>query len=414
MPSLSLLPFSSDNSNSLVDFDPRTERTHEENQERAYIAASRRSDRSLEARVESARRASEIHKRRTGRSLRVTEQDVINEEMYEEEDDDLPSQYRRLTAHLHTGSVDFNKRLSAYLTSNVAMRSAVEQAVNNSYNQQYGGGQQFGQSSVFPSPMLAHQAQQLRQQQQQSSTLHRQSPYTSARPQQDSRFSHQRSASIAVPREMSADFTHSPMLQSNDDRRLSLPAVRAESDSPFEPQTPMSASSPKSRPSFPPGSFTQQQIQPQKPITSTYNNNNNNNNNNNIGSFTSGQNYGPFSSTLPAEQQMMLGPTLNDPYMNMSMNGSDNCNQSDIWANHNGQLQSTSDTVKQPQTYQSFDGLHSTLAPSAINQSDANQAFFDSESLTGTPGINGESWGSFIDTDLWDFPGASQQSQAST
>src|ERR1019366_8143854 len=86
----------------------QTERTHEENQERAYIAASRRSDRSLEARVESARRASEIHKRRTGRSLRVTEEDVRNEEMYEEEDDDLPLQYRHLTAHLRTGNPDFN------------------------------------------------------------------------------------------------------------------------------------------------------------------------------------------------------------------------------------------------------------------------------------------------------------------
>src|SRR3984957_20785659 len=103
----------------------QTERTHEENQERAYIAASRRSDRSLEARVESARRASEIHKRRTGRSLRVTEQYVINEEMYEEEDDDLPLQYRRLTAHLQTNSVDFNRRLEAYLTNQVAMRSAM-------------------------------------------------------------------------------------------------------------------------------------------------------------------------------------------------------------------------------------------------------------------------------------------------
>ncbi|TVY57842.1 hypothetical protein LCER1_G000959 [Lachnellula cervina] len=391
----------------------KTERTHEENQERAYIAASRRSDRSLEARVESARRASEIHKRRTGRSLRVTEQDVINEEMYEEEDDDLPSQYRRLTAHLHTGSVDFNKRLSAYLTSNVAMRSAVEQAVNNSYNQQYGGGQQFGQSSLFPSPMLAHQAQQLRQQQQQTSISHRQSPYTSARPQQDSRFSHQRSASIAVPQEIPGSFPHSPTLQSNGDRRLSLPAVKAESDSPSEPPTPASASSSKSRPSFPPGSFVQQQIPPQKPITtSTYNNH--------MGSFTSGQNYGPFSSTLPAEQQMLLGSALNDPYMNMLMNGSDN--QSDnIW-NYDGQLQSTSDTAKQPQTYPSFDGLHSTLAPSAFNQPDANQSFFDdalkigngNESLTGTPGINGESWGSFIDTDQWDFPAASQQSQTST
>ena len=67
--------------------------TAETNHVRAYIAASRRSDRSLEARVESARRASEIHKRRTGRSLRVTEQDVMNEEMYEEEEDSLPMQY---------------------------------------------------------------------------------------------------------------------------------------------------------------------------------------------------------------------------------------------------------------------------------------------------------------------------------
>ncbi|KIX06809.1 uncharacterized protein Z518_04785 [Rhinocladiella mackenziei CBS 650.93] len=69
---------------------------------RAYIVASRRSDRSLEARVESVRRASEIHQRRTGRSLRVTEQDIINEEMYEEEDDDLPLPYHRLTTHLQT------------------------------------------------------------------------------------------------------------------------------------------------------------------------------------------------------------------------------------------------------------------------------------------------------------------------
>src|ERR1700742_3738207 len=102
---------------------------------RAYIAASRRSDRSLEARVESARRASEIHKRRTGRSLRVTEQDVINEEMYEEEDDDLPLQYRRLTAHLQTNSADFNRRLAAYLTNQVAMRSAMEHMSQNPYGQ---------------------------------------------------------------------------------------------------------------------------------------------------------------------------------------------------------------------------------------------------------------------------------------
>ncbi|KAK4893186.1 hypothetical protein LTR49_028518 [Elasticomyces elasticus] len=86
----------------------QTTRTHEENRERAYIAASRRSDRGLEARIESARRASEIHKRRTGRTLRVTEQDVINEEIYEEERDDLPTQYQRMTDYLRNATADFN------------------------------------------------------------------------------------------------------------------------------------------------------------------------------------------------------------------------------------------------------------------------------------------------------------------
>ena len=61
-----------------------------QNQERAYIAASRRSDRGLEARYQSALMASEMHQRRTGKSLRITHEIVINEEMYEEEDNMLP------------------------------------------------------------------------------------------------------------------------------------------------------------------------------------------------------------------------------------------------------------------------------------------------------------------------------------
>ncbi|KAI9656108.1 MAG: hypothetical protein M1831_004679 [Alyxoria varia] len=109
----------------------KTERSHEENQERAYIAASRRSDRSLEARIESARRASEIHKRRTGRSLRVSPEDVQNEEMYEEEDDDLPMQYRRLTAHLNPSSSAFNQKLAAHVQYNVAAQTAFGMAMSN-------------------------------------------------------------------------------------------------------------------------------------------------------------------------------------------------------------------------------------------------------------------------------------------
>ncbi|KAG5985358.1 hypothetical protein E4U55_004582 [Claviceps digitariae] len=99
----------------------KTERSHEENQERAYIAASRRADRSIEARVQSARMASEIHKKRTGKGFRITEEIVLKEEMYEEEDDDLPRSYRLLSASMQTSSPEMNSRLDAYLSNKVAM-----------------------------------------------------------------------------------------------------------------------------------------------------------------------------------------------------------------------------------------------------------------------------------------------------
>jgi hypothetical protein len=98
---------------------------------RAYIAASRRSDRSLEARIESARRASEIHKKRTGRALRVTEEDVVNEEMYEEEDDDVLTQQRRLQTYLalNSGSI-FDGRLNSWMLSAMGTRAMV---MNNGF-----------------------------------------------------------------------------------------------------------------------------------------------------------------------------------------------------------------------------------------------------------------------------------------
>ncbi|KAM0610041.1 hypothetical protein D7B24_003971 [Verticillium nonalfalfae] len=103
----------------------KTERSHEENQERAYIAASRRADRSLEARVKSAQMASEIHKKRTGKGFKITERIVQAEEMYEEEEDDMPRSYRMLAAHLQTGSSEMNYRVNAFLANRVAMASMV-------------------------------------------------------------------------------------------------------------------------------------------------------------------------------------------------------------------------------------------------------------------------------------------------
>jgi hypothetical protein len=65
--------------------------------------------------------ASEIHRRRTGRGLKVTEEIVIKEEMYEEEEDDLPRQFRHLTRHLQTNSSSMNHRMNAYITTQAAM-----------------------------------------------------------------------------------------------------------------------------------------------------------------------------------------------------------------------------------------------------------------------------------------------------
>lgn len=82
--------------------------------------------------------------------------------MYEEEEDDLPHQYRCLTAHLHSQSTDFNHRLSDYLTNHVAMRSALEGALRDSYATQ--AAQQAGQlPSSYPnaaSMMNAHMGYQ--------------------------------------------------------------------------------------------------------------------------------------------------------------------------------------------------------------------------------------------------------------
>ncbi|CEJ91867.1 Putative Pc18g03370 protein [[Torrubiella] hemipterigena] len=123
-----------------------TGRSHEENQERAYIAASRRTDRSIEARVQSARMASEIHKKRTGKSFRITEEIVIKEEMYEEEDDIYLRSYRRLGSNMQTSSANMNSRAEAFINNKVAMSSLAaktdddwrENEINKLFAQSFG------------------------------------------------------------------------------------------------------------------------------------------------------------------------------------------------------------------------------------------------------------------------------------
>ncbi|KAF7558305.1 hypothetical protein G7046_g5853 [Stylonectria norvegica] len=132
----------------------KTERSHEENQERAYIAASRRADRSIEARVQSARMASDIHKKRTGKAFRITEEIVMKEEMYEEEDDGFPRSYRLLGPHMQTASPQMNSRVEAYLSNRVAMSAFMSatdddwrgNAVNRAFAEMFPNAQQQAES----------------------------------------------------------------------------------------------------------------------------------------------------------------------------------------------------------------------------------------------------------------------------
>src|SRR5277367_272816 len=74
----------------------RTERSQEENQERAYIAASRRQDRDYKQRLESLQKASELHFARTGKRFEVTQAQVEhNGPLMELGDHDRRREFRR-------------------------------------------------------------------------------------------------------------------------------------------------------------------------------------------------------------------------------------------------------------------------------------------------------------------------------
>lgn len=201
--------------------------------------------------------------------MRVTEQDVINEEMYEEEDDDLPTQYQRLNAHLHTTSVMFNKKLHDYIATQHGVRNMfMSQYQNQSPTfPQYGAqfpvsGATFPQASNWLSPtMLPPQQftpsspQAFQQPQSFSPTTaqaqgYRQSPYHVPQRTQ----SHQRALSIQLPQaptqfdQPSAAAATTPQPEFN--RRLSLPpqAFQHASQAADQTATPSLTQSPTAHP----------------------------------------------------------------------------------------------------------------------------------------------------------------------
>jgi hypothetical protein len=311
---------------------------------RAYIAASRRSDRSLEARVESARRASEIHKRRTGRSLRVTEQDVINEEMYEEEDDDLPLQYRRLTAHLQTGSADFNRRLAAYLTNQVAMRSAMEQMAHGNYGQ-YQPGMYPGNPNMFPSPMLPQQQGMA----QSPSQYQRPAPYPSPH-HPNFRQAHGRAYSVQNIPTVNGSTSPAATTRPNPmDRRMSTPASA-------HPDL-TSGQALKTEGVKPDPDYLRQTQSATLPQAGSH-------------SYPPmWQDMGPFTTSLPPESQQMLahapGFDMNDPNYAMLMHGSEQYVNSPYYP-WQGMHSGIKGMPVHPSAYQ---GMSATLAPAVLDNS---------------------------------------------
>ncbi|RHZ55229.1 uncharacterized protein CDV56_107238 [Aspergillus thermomutatus] len=95
-------------------------RSREENQERAFIAASRRKDRSLDARLESANRASMLHKKRTGKALHITKEIVEREAMYEEIDERYQEKRIRM---LQAQNLHIEEQLNRQLLAALAVRT---------------------------------------------------------------------------------------------------------------------------------------------------------------------------------------------------------------------------------------------------------------------------------------------------
>lgn len=103
--------------------------------------------------------ASEIHKKRTGKGFRITEEIVLKEEMYEEEEDDFPRSYRLLGPNMQTASAEMNARVETYLSNRVAM-SALVARTNEDWARENEINRLFAQS--FPN--AGKQAQRLSQQ----------------------------------------------------------------------------------------------------------------------------------------------------------------------------------------------------------------------------------------------------------
>lgn len=253
------------------------------------------------------------------------------------------------------------------------MRTALDQAITNSYAQQYPNAPQFAHNqSMYPSPFMAHNMPQ--QQSPQSYGQPYPTPGTPGyRPSHQPR-SNSDSASHSTPQCSPSMTVPSPVQQQlpqMDRRRTSASSTKSSSHSPHgAPATPLSL--PGKAYSQPPATFnikqerqgsqqmkappqpsTQQQQQPQQPY-----------------SMAGYSNYSPLTTALPMESQMLLGSALdpNDPFTSMLMAGSENMQQPYNFSN-------PTNLPKSRMPIYPYDGMSATLAPSALDMSPRHQTY---------------------------------------
>jgi len=302
--------------------------------------------------------------------------------MYEEEDDDLPAQYRRLTAHLNTNSYEFNRRLQSMIATQVGTRQALmEQSGHYFFPQQaYPNMPYFAPQTMQP----GMQSQMLPPQMMSRSPIsYRQQPYPS--PQTPHQQFQQRSASIATPNEVpgfTQNQTTSPVEGAFDDqRRMSVPSNSAsmtpqsQPTSQKRPSGSRAASNAQNSPAGTPSPVTTmspslpQHSQPQA-MMSQY-------------PFMApipmydmqSSNMSPFSTALPMESQQILGGSL-DPMNPMSqylMAGSDYMSRQYPSQPFYSYKPNAASMTRPPQM--SSAGMNATLAPNHFDMDSPENTF---------------------------------------
>jgi hypothetical protein len=302
----------------------------------------------------------------------VTEQDVINEEMYEEEDDELPGHLRRIAQSLYSNNMWMDRRFeSAYLT-NIAMRQAlIGQGFQNQMSPQYANAPFFAyQHQPQPTAPAQYQSQNVPQSSPTTTGSFRHQPYPMGyRPQ-----AHQRSMSLSAPSEpgpySSAFSPTTPGADPSEEAKgMPLPSPAIQSPPQMENSTQMRppASRAGSTTSEVPGAHLQidtnmnqplQQPSPQRQSFNCF-----------LGpSYLDplGQSFipSPLTAALPPEHQQILGPALSptDPSTQYLMAGSNQIPQPFTYSyNPNGPPKNRSNL-----SHGSMTGMDQTLADNAL------------------------------------------------